>query len=139
MLDQIGEGTYGQVYKAVNKITGTFQFILYPRNSKFTGEQVALKRVRLENEKEGFPITAIREVKILRQLHHKNIVRLIDIVIDDISMDELKRTRANFYLVFEYVDHDLIGLLESKELVDFNKDQICSLFKQLLEVSIETG
>ncbi|EFO98637.1 CRE-CDTL-7 protein [Caenorhabditis remanei] len=133
MLDQIGEGTYGQVYKAVNKITGTFHFILYPRNSKFTGEQVALKRVRLENEKEGFPITAIREIKILRQLHHKNIVRLIDIVIDDISMDELKRTRANFYLVFEYVDHDLIGLLESKELVDFNKDQICSLFKQLLE------
>lgn len=58
----------------------------------------------------------------------------MDIVIDDISMDELKRTRANFYLVFEYVDHDLIGLLESKELVDFNKDQICSLFKQLLEV-----
>lgn len=118
MLDQIGEGTYGQVYKAVNKLTG---------------EQVALKRVRLENEKEGFPITAIREIKILRQLHHKNIVRLMDIVIDDISMDELKRTRANFYLVFEYVDHDLIGLLESKELVEFTKDQICSLFKQLLE------
>lgn len=118
MLDQIGEGTYGQVYKAVNKLTG---------------EQVALKRVRLENEKEGFPITAIREIKILRQLHHKNIVRLMDIVIDDISMDELKKTRANFYLVFEYVDHDLIGLLESKELVEFNKDQICSLFKQLLE------
>ncbi|EGT52238.1 hypothetical protein CAEBREN_22013 [Caenorhabditis brenneri] len=118
MLDQIGEGTYGQVYKAVNKVTG---------------EQVALKRVRLENEKEGFPITAIREIKILRQLHHKNIVRLMDIVIDDISMDELKKTRANFYLVFEYVDHDLIGLLESKELVEFNKDQICSLFKQLLE------
>lgn len=118
MLDQIGEGTYGQVYKAVNKNTG---------------EQVALKRVRLENEKEGFPITAIREIKILRQLHHKNIVRLMDIVIDDISMDTLKKTRANFYLVFEYVDHDLIGLLESKELVDFNKDQICSLFRQLLE------
>lgn len=118
MLDQIGEGTYGQVYKAVNKRTG---------------EQVALKRVRLENEKEGFPITAIREIKILRQLHHKNVVRLIDIVLDDISMEELKRTRANFYLVFEYVDHDLIGLLESKELIEFSKEQICSLFKQLLE------
>ncbi|UMM23284.1 hypothetical protein L5515_004081 [Caenorhabditis briggsae] len=118
MLDQIGEGTYGQVYKAINRLTG---------------EQVAMKRVRLENEKEGFPITAIREIKILRQLHHKNIVRLMDIVIDDITLNELKQTRANFYLVFEYVDHDLIGLLESKELVDFSKEQICSLFKQLLE------
>ncbi|CAI2349228.1 unnamed protein product [Caenorhabditis sp. 36 PRJEB53466] len=118
MLDQIGEGTYGQVYKAVNKKTGV---------------QVALKRVRLENEKEGFPITAIREIKILRQLNHKNVVRLFDIVLDDISVEELKKTRANFYLVFEYVDHDLIGLLESKELIEFSKEQICSLFKQLLE------
>lgn len=41
---------------------------------------VALKRVRLEQEKEGFPITAIREIKILKQLQHKNIVSLLEIV-----------------------------------------------------------
>ncbi len=41
-----------------------------------TQEQFALKRVRLENEKEGFPITAVREIKILRQLRHKNIISL---------------------------------------------------------------
>ncbi|CAE1261232.1 CDK12_13 [Acanthosepion pharaonis] len=55
---QIGEGTYGQVYKA---------------EDTFSGELVALKKVRLENEKEGFPITAVREIKILRQLNHPNI------------------------------------------------------------------
>jgi serine/threonine protein kinase len=43
---------------------------------------VALKKVRLENEKEGFPITAVREIKILRQLDHDNIVKLLDIVTD---------------------------------------------------------
>ena len=48
----------------------------------FSGELVALKKVRLENEKEGFPITAVREIKILRQLNHKNIVNLREIVTD---------------------------------------------------------
>ena len=43
---------------------------------------VALKKVRLENEKEGFPITAVREIKILRQLNHTNIVNLTEIVTD---------------------------------------------------------
>jgi len=45
-------------------------------------EQYALKKVRLENEKEGFPITAVREIKILRQLRHKNIISLKEIVTD---------------------------------------------------------
>jgi cyclin-dependent kinase 12/13 len=43
---------------------------------------VALKKVRLENEKDGFPITAVREIKILRQLNHPNIVNLREIVTD---------------------------------------------------------
>lgn len=43
---------------------------------------VALKKVRLENEKEGFPITAVREIKILRQLNHKNVIQLSEIVTD---------------------------------------------------------
>eukprot|EP00250_Pteridium_aquilinum_P013175 c21180_g1_i1 orf=81-305(+) len=47
-LEQIGEGTYGQVYMA---------------KEIATGEIVALKKVRMDNEKEGFPITAIREIK----------------------------------------------------------------------------
>lgn len=48
----------------------------------FTDMFVALKKVRLENEKEGFPITAVREIKILRQLQHPNIVNLREIVTD---------------------------------------------------------
>ncbi|KHN86651.1 Cyclin-dependent kinase 12 [Toxocara canis] len=113
---QVGEGTYGQVYKAVDK---------------FTGEIVALKKVRLENEKEGFPITAVREIKILRQLNHRNVVRLIDIVTDKQTAADFRRDKGAFYLVFEYLDHDLMGLLES-QFVDFTDDQIASFTKQLL-------
>jgi len=41
-----------------------------------TGELVAVKQVKLQNEKEGFPITALREIRLLQQLRHPNIVEL---------------------------------------------------------------
>ncbi|KAM7302902.1 cyclin-dependent kinase 12 [Ixodes scapularis] len=114
---QIGEGTYGQVYKA---------------KDKDTGELVALKKVRLENEKEGFPITAVREIKILRQLNHPSIVNLKEIVTDKQDALDFKKDKGAFYLVFEYMDHDLMGLLESG-LVEFNELHVASFMKQLLE------
>lgn len=114
---QIGEGTYGQVYKA---------------EDTFTGELVALKKVRLENEKEGFPITAVREIKILRQLNHPNIVNLKEIVTDKQDALDFRKDKGAFYLVFEYMDHDLMGLLESG-LVHFNQDHVASFTKQLLD------
>ncbi|KAM9296152.1 cyclin-dependent kinase 12 [Gastrophryne carolinensis] len=113
----IGEGTYGQVYKA---------------KDKDTGELVALKKVRLDNEKEGFPITAIREIKILRQLIHRSVVNMKEIVTDKQDALDFKKDRGAFYLVFEYMDHDLMGLLESG-LVQFSEDHIKSFMKQLME------
>lgn len=59
-IDKLGEGTYGIVYKAQNKQTG---------------EIVALKRIRLDNEDEGVPCTAIREISILKDMKHANIVK----------------------------------------------------------------
>lgn len=118
-LCQIGEGTYGQVYKA---------------RKRGSQELVALKRVRLENEKEGFPITAVREIRILRQLHHVNVVRLVDIVADPMPSNPAAARRqegASFYLVFEYMDHDLLGILESG-LVELAPEHVASFIKQLL-------
>ncbi|XP_011136639.1 cyclin-dependent kinase 12 isoform X2 [Harpegnathos saltator] len=116
-ITQIGEGTYGQVYKARDK-----------RSSAL----VALKKVRLENEKEGFPITAVREIKILRQLNHKNIVNLREVVTDKQDALDFRKDKGSFYLVFEYMDHDLMGLLESG-MVDFNEMNNASIMKQLLD------
>lgn len=91
-------------------------------------ELVALKKVRLEHEKEGFPISAVREIKILRQLHHKNIVNLREVVSDKQNATKFR----NFYLVFEWMDHDLMGLLESG-LVDFTEENNASIMRQLLD------
>ncbi|XP_016313037.1 cyclin-dependent kinase 12-like [Sinocyclocheilus anshuiensis] len=113
----IGEGTYGQVYKA---------------KDKDTGELVALKKVRLDNEKEGFPITAIREIKILRQLNHRSVVNMKEIVTDKQDALDFKKDKGAFYLVFEYMDHDLMGLLESG-LVSFSQEHVQSFMRQLME------
>lgn len=114
---QIGEGTYGQVYKATDTLSK---------------DVVALKKVRLENEKEGFPITAVREIKILRLLNHPNIVNLKEIVTDKQDVLEFQKDKGAFYLVFEYMDHDLMGLLESNLCV-FTEENIAHIMKQLLD------
>ena len=112
-LEQIGEGTYGQV-RIINRVCDENQtkkkynknlpliFVhVYPSPSPLRppltikkvymarshdgGEIVALKKVRMDNEKEGFPITAIREIKILKSLDHKNVIRLKEIVTSRVS------------------------------------------------------
>ena len=58
-LEKLGEGTYGIVYKAQNLETG---------------EYVAIKKIRLEKEDDGVPSTAIREISLLKNLKHQNVV-----------------------------------------------------------------
>ena len=91
-ISQVGEGTFGKVYKA--------QY-----NSKSNTSYVALKKILIENEKEGFPVTAMREILIMKRLHHQNILKLIEIVLS--QPNEKNKNRGNFYLVFEYMEHDL--------------------------------
>lgn len=81
-VEKIGEGTYGVVYKARDRATGA---------------TIALKKIRLEQEEEGVPSTAIREISLLKELQHANVVRLQDVVHSD----------AKLYLVFEFLDLDL--------------------------------
>lgn len=59
-LERVGEGTYGVVYKARDRHTGMI---------------VALKKIRLEQEEEGVPSTAIREISLLKELNHDCVVR----------------------------------------------------------------
>ena len=79
-LDTLGEGTYGTVYSAKDKITG---------------EIVAIKKVKIHDELEGFPITSLREIKMLQETgHHINIVALREVVVG--------RKSDSIFLVFEY-------------------------------------
>ncbi|CAA6664395.1 unnamed protein product [Spirodela intermedia] len=121
-LEQIGEGTYGQVYMA--------------REIR-TGEIVALKKIRMDNEREGFPITAIREIKILKKLHHENIIRLKEIVTspgpekDEHGKPDGNKYKGSIYMVFEYMDHDLTGLSDRPGM-RFTVPQIKCYMRQLL-------
>lgn len=106
-VQQVGEGTYGKVYKAKNTLTGEF---------------VALKKLRLESEREGFPITAIREIKLLQSFDHPNIVGLLEMMVES----------NQIFMVFDYLDHDLTGLLTHPDLV-LTEGHRKMIFKQLME------
>lgn len=80
--EKLGEGTYGTVYKARVKGTSTF---------------VALKKIKVEAEDEGVPSTAIREISLLKELNHPNVVRLLEVI----------HSENTLYLVFEFLSQDL--------------------------------
>ncbi|GAA5999288.1 uncharacterized protein JCM10292_001732 [Rhodotorula paludigena] len=106
-LVQVGEGTYGKVYKA--------------RNAE-TGGLVALKRIRMEAEKDGFPVTAVREIKLLQSLRHPNVVSLFEMMV----------SKGHVYMVFDYLDHDLTGVLHHPS-INFSPAHLKSLMQQFLE------
>eukprot|EP00039_Didymoeca_costata_P015014 m.248826 g.248826 ORF g.248826 m.248826 type:complete len:300 (+) comp16137_c0_seq1:102-1001(+) len=80
--EKLGEGTYGTVYKALVKGTRNF---------------VALKKIKVEAVDEGVPSTAIREISLLKELEHPNIVKLLEVV----------HAEKKLYLVFEFCEKDL--------------------------------
>merc|ERR1719469_477235 len=84
----LGEGTYGMVYKA---------------KSTATGRAVAMKKMKLDSEEEGVPSTAIREIALLKELAHENVVKLLDVFC---STNKL-------VLVFEFLDNDLKKYMKS--------------------------
>jgi len=105
-LEKIGEGTYGTVFKAKNRETQ---------------EIVALKRVRLDDDDEGVPSSALREICLLKELKHKNIVRLHDVLHSDKKLT----------LVFEHCDQDLKKYFDSLN-GEIDPDIVKSFMYQLL-------
>lgn len=91
-LKTIGEGTYGVVYKA--------------RDTHNNNEWVALKRMFMDDDNEGISSTTMREVAILKQLSHPNIVELKSIFFDS-SSNRNRNSSGDLYLVFECMSCDL--------------------------------
>jgi len=132
---KIGSGTYGSVFHALSPSRG----------------EVAIKQLcPMHNEKasqDGFHITAIREIKILKALEHTNIISLHDVLCceenvmaDFIAKDPSTSSkhskykpngRMQTYMVFEYMHHDLSGLLHN-EHVHFTIEHIKYFMCQLL-------
>ena len=129
---EIGSGRYGTVFKTTDKVSGK----LY-----------ALKHIKMEGETQGFPVTAIREIKILKALDHENIIRLEEVITygnerpDDKETGDLVRAKnsdmdlsqflkGSVFMVFEYVEFDLSALILSMK--NMTSDHVKCYMKQLL-------
>nr|BAA23218.1 p34cdc2 [Hemicentrotus pulcherrimus] len=107
-IEKLGEGTYGVVYKGRHKRTGKI---------------VALKKIRLESEEEGVPSTAIREISLLKELYHPNIVLLEDVLMEP----------NRLYLVFEYLTMDLKKYMESLKGKQMDPALVKSYLHQMVD------
>lgn len=107
-LNRIEEGAYGIVFRA--------------RDRK-TGDIVALKKFKLEKEKNGFPITSLREIRTLMLAKHPNIVNIREIVVGD-KFDQI-------FMVMDFIDHDLKSLMEDMKS-PFLQSEVKTIMIQLL-------
>ncbi|XP_066256712.1 cyclin-dependent kinase 2-like isoform X1 [Euwallacea similis] len=111
-LGKAGEGTYGVVYKAKNKLTG---------------KNVALKKIKVKKFynkgcSEGVPSTAMREITLLKGVRHSSIVELLDVMY----------TTDQLYLVFEYLELDLKKYMDNSKH-PFEQELVRNYMKQLLD------
>ncbi|KAJ8515266.1 hypothetical protein ONZ45_g7299 [Pleurotus djamor] len=107
-LNQIEEGSYGVVFRA---------------RDKQTGDIVALKKLKLDEEKNGFPITALREINALMSCRHENVVGIREVVVGD--------TLTQVFVVMDFIEHDLKTLLTLMPS-PFLQSEIKTLMLQLL-------
>lgn len=105
MMRKLGEGTYGVVYKALDTQSG---------------KHVAIKKIRLGSEEEGMPSTALREISILKEIHHPNIVNLLEVISKSQKLE----------LVFEFCDCDMKQLWNETKR-PFSGDELKSMAWQL--------
>ena len=107
IIEQIGKGSYGEVCKYRDKVTG---------------EILAIKQMKVLTKDNGFLLSSIRELDILSNFKHENFIQLRAII----------QTPNILYLALEYCEYDLSSLLYRKDEVSLSNNQILSYCKQLL-------
>lgn len=114
---------------------------VYLAKHRRTKKACALKRMKLENAADGFPASALREITTLFRLEHKNVIKAENVATAKYALPRAERFAAaggvalcfpyNFFLVSEYMDHSLSGLLKSGHR--FSPAQIKYLLREILE------
>ena len=95
-VEKIGEGTFGQVYKAIYT------------NDKGEAETIAIKKfIYFEKDNQGLSMTTLREMKYLKMLDHPNIVKLRQIIHSRPSKSESNKLKGSLYLIFDFLNFDL--------------------------------
>lgn len=88
----ISSGTYGRVYKAVSRQGLPGEFAIKKFKPDKEGEQITYT---------GISQSAIREMALCSELSHYNVIRLVEIILEDKAI----------YMVFEYAEHDLLQII----------------------------
>ncbi|KAJ6701898.1 CYCLIN-DEPENDENT KINASE E-1 [Salix koriyanagi] len=115
LIGKIGEGTYGLVFLAKTKS---------PPNC---GKSIAIKKFKQSKDGDGVSPTAIREIMLLREITHENVVKLVNVHINHNDM--------SLYLAFDYAEHDLYEIIRhhrDKGNNMINQYTVKSLLWQLL-------
>ncbi|KAI9225476.1 MAG: kinase-like domain-containing protein [Piptocephalis tieghemiana] len=125
----IGEFEFEETGKRLG--SGTFGVVLRGKH-KETGREVALKRIVMHKwAEEGLPLTAVREIKILKALNHPNIIPLLGM--SAIQADRTKKDEKDlYYMIFPFCKYDLAGLLENP-VIHLTKLDIKLLIKQIVD------
>ncbi|KAK9464722.1 kinase-like domain-containing protein [Lipomyces arxii] len=110
-LNHIEEGSYGVVFRG---------------RDIATGEVVALKKLKVDKNQHGFPITSLREIQTLMAIDHPNVVGLKEIVVGG-SLEQI-------YIVMEFVEHDLKSLMDDMR-EPFMQSEIKTLMHQLISAT----
>ena len=108
-LNRIAEGSYGIVYRA---------------KDLDSGEIVAIKKLKLEREREGFPVTSLREINSLMTLKHPHVVNLREMVVGE--------DLEGVFMVMDYGEHDLKTLLENLN-EPLSLSEVKTILRQILE------
>ncbi|OVA06933.1 Protein kinase domain [Macleaya cordata] len=115
LIGKIGEGTYGLVFLARTK------------SQPNRGKCIAIKKFKQSKDGDGVSPTAIREIMLLREISHENVVKLVNVHINPADM--------SLYLAFDYAEHDLYEIIRHhREKVNqsINQYTVKSLLWQLL-------
>ena len=126
LKNQVGEGTYGKVHKARLKDCDEFVALKRIYLKEGSGDTRPLAK-QGEKSKSGYPITMLREIEMLRALSHPSIVELKGIVSSYSQAEDV-----SLFMVFEYMDHDITGILQNSSL-KLDQSHIKCLALQLTE------